>query len=220
MSEDGTLSPNQTPRTGIISPFRPVAFILLSLGAACDSHPVTSSSPKIQPASPRDAHQTQTQVREVTPVANVDLARYMGRWYEIARYPNSFQDGLVGVIAEYALNPDGTVKVVNTGRKRVLDGPLSRAEAKGWTASRESNAKLYVQFIWPFKADYWIIDLGEDYEYAVVGQPSRRYLWILSRTPQLDTATYDAICRRLLNQGYDPAMLVRTPQPPSADRPA
>lgn len=193
----------------------PITVGLLLSPAHCDSHPVAKSAGVAQASQPSAGRRSEARSKEVSPVPTVDLARYMGRWYEIARYPNSFQDGLVGVIAEYDLNADGTVKVVNSGRKRTLDGPLSKAEAKGWKATKESNSKLYVQFVWPFKADYWIIDLGPNYEYAVVGQPSRRYLWILSRTPQLDAATYDAICRRLRQQGYDPDKLARTPQPPS-----
>jgi apolipoprotein D and lipocalin family protein len=79
-----------------------------------------------------------------------------------------------------------------------------------------SNAKLEVQFFWPFKGNYWIVDLGPDYEYAVVGHPARKYLWILSRTPRMDEATYQAILGRLREQGYDLSRLERTLQPPAA----
>ncbi len=149
------------------------------------------------------------------PVSSVDLSRYMGKWYEIARYPNSFQKGLVGVIAEYRLREDGEFDVINTGREKTLDGPLSRSTATGWVQDEKTNAKLWVQFIWPFRAHYWIIDLCPEYSYAVVGQPSRKYLWILSRTPQMDEEAYAAICERLRKQGYDPSRLQMTLQPPA-----
>ncbi len=149
-------------------------------------------------------------ILRVVPRVNID--RYMGRWYEIARYPNSWQNGMVGVIAEYSRRGDGCVTVVNSGHKGKLDGPLSRSEAVAWVHCHESNAKLKVQFMWPFTADYWIIDLDEQYRYAVVGQPCRTRLWVLSREPQLDEPTYVRICERLRAQGYDPSRLERTPQ--------
>lgn len=145
-------------------------------------------------------------------VERVDLTRYMGRWYEIARYPNYFQEGVVGVVANYELTEDGEIRVTNTGREGALDGDETVATAKGWAVEGSGGAKWQVQFIWPFKADYWIIDVCRDYSYAVVGQPSRERLWILSRSPTMDEGTYNAICRRLRLSGYDPSKLERTPQ--------
>jgi apolipoprotein D and lipocalin family protein len=179
-----------------------------------------SASPRAEAAfgpdldnDPDDANPT-----EVTVVEHVDIERYMGRWYEIARYPNRFQKDLVGVIAEYTLRDDGTVGVHNMGRKKTLDGKKTEAKAKGWIEDEKTNAKWKVQFFWPFKADYWIIDLCDEYTFAVVGQPSRKYLWILSRTSTMDDPTYDAICTRLKQvQGYDPSKLVKTPRPTPAD---
>lgn len=149
-------------------------------------------------------------------VSSVELSRYMGKWYEIARYPNSFQSGLVGVIAEYRLRDDGKFDVINTGYKNNLDGPKEQSEAVGWVADEGTRAKLYVRFFWPFKADYWIIELAADYSHAVVGQPGREYLWILSRAPTMSDKLYEAIERRLLQQGYDPKKLQRTKQPADA----
>ncbi|GJM24541.1 MAG: membrane protein [Phycisphaerae bacterium] len=150
-------------------------------------------------------------------VKQVDLKRYMGQWYEIARYPSVFQKGIVGVIAEYRLRNDGRIDVINSGFVKSLDGRSDRSESIGWVVEKSRNAKWKVQFIWPFSVPYWIIDLGDDYEYAVVGQPSRKYLWVLSRTPQMDDETYDGICQRLAKQGYDPARLQKTPQPSGFD---
>jgi apolipoprotein D and lipocalin family protein len=146
-------------------------------------------------------------------VESVDVKRYMGRWYEIATIPMSFQKGCVGVTADYTLRPDGEVDVVNTCRKETLDGPERSVKGKAWVVD-PSNAKLEVQFFWPFHGSYWIIDLDPAYGWAVVGHPSREYLWILSRTPQMDPATYDGILARLRGQGYDVSRLVKTAQLP------
>lgn len=147
-------------------------------------------------------------------VDRVDLSRYVGRWYEIATIPMSFQKGCVGVTATYTLRADGDVDVVNTCRKETLDGPERSAEGKAWSVD-PSNAKLEVRFFWPFHGSYWIIDLDPDYRWAVVGHPDRKYLWILSRTPQMDPATYDAILGRLRAQDYDTSLLVKTAQLPA-----
>ncbi|MHC5109716.1 MAG: lipocalin family protein [Planctomycetota bacterium] len=150
--------------------------------------------------------------KQLRVVSAVDLDRYMGRWYEVARYPNSYQDGHVAVIANYENRGEGKLGVVNTGRLNRLNGEMLKSTARGWVVEGSNCAKWKVQFLWPFEADYWIIDLGEDYEYAVVGQPSRKNLWILCRKPQMDEQTYGGICKRLRQQGYDTNRLQRTPQ--------
>jgi apolipoprotein D and lipocalin family protein len=142
-------------------------------------------------------------------VPQVDLRRYMGTWFEIARYPHRFQQGCVGSSATYALLEDGTVDVLNRcGRGPA--GEISSAKGKARVVDSKTKAKLKVTFFWPFSGDYWIIDLGEKYDYAVVGHPSRKYLWILSRTPQMDDGLYRQILMRLVNQGYDTSRLIRT----------
>ncbi len=148
-------------------------------------------------------------------VPHVDIERYLGTWYEIARYPNRFQKECVAVTADYSLRDDGKIRVVNACRKGGLDGPIESIEGKAWVVDRETNARLKVQFFWPFRGAYWIIDLGKDYDYAVVGHPNRKYLWILSRTPQMETALYRVVVDRLAEQGYDPARLQKTLQPGS-----
>jgi len=147
-------------------------------------------------------------------VDRVDLQRYLGKWFEIATIPMSFQKGCVGVTATYSLREDGDVAVVNTCRKETLDGPERSVEGKAWSVD-PSNARLEVQFFWPFHGAYWIIDLDPEYRWAVVGHPSREYLWILSRTPQMDDATYQGILSRLRDQAYDLSRLVKTPQLPA-----
>jgi apolipoprotein D and lipocalin family protein len=144
-------------------------------------------------------------------VTQVVLSRYLGRWYEIARYPNRFEKKCDrDVFATYGLRDDGRISVLNTCVKP--DG--SHGEAKGWAkiSDPSTNAKLKVTFFYPFFGNYWVLELGEDYEYAVIGEPSRKYLWILSRTPQMSEETYHAITENLAAKGYDAAKLERVKQ--------
>ncbi len=142
----------------------------------------------------------------------VDLNRYVGQWYEIARYPHRFQEGCVGSKATYSLRDDGIISVLNECYDKSFAGKLRSANGKARVVDKETNARLKVSFFWPFTGDYWIIDLGKDYEYAVVGHPNRKYLWILSRTPDMDEDVYQAILARLQKQEYDTAKLIRTAQ--------
>lgn len=141
-------------------------------------------------------------------VDSVDLNRYVGTWYEIARYPNSFQKGCLGSTASYTLRDDGEIDVVNSCRD-AEDGRTRRVEGRAWVVDPATNARLKVSFFWPFRGDYWIIDLGKEYEYAVVGTPNRKYLWVLSRTPAMDDAVYAAIMERVRRLGFDPGRVVR-----------
>ena len=148
---------------------------------------------------------------DLTTVPSVDLGRYTGRWYEIARYPNRFQKQCTGnVTANYRQLADGKIEVVNECRKS--DGKLDVAKGKAKVADTKSNAKLRVTFFWPFYGDYWIIGLDPDYRWAVVGEPSRKYLWILSRTPELSAADNEAAMAVVRSKGYAPDKLVMTPQ--------
>jgi apolipoprotein D and lipocalin family protein len=144
-------------------------------------------------------------------VAKVDLSRYLGHWYEIAKYQNRFERKCErDVTATYAVRADGKISVVN--RCTTHDGKVT--ESNGWAkvVDQETNAKLKVTFFWPFFGDYWIIDLGANYEYAVIGEPSRKYLWILSRSAKMDDAVYAGIAKRLKEKGYDASKLERMTQ--------
>lgn len=159
-------------------------------------------------------------MKQITPplqvVSYVDLNKYVGIWYEIARYPNRFQEGCVGTYATYTLLQDGKIGVLNQCRKGSLGGEISSAKGKAWVVDKKTNAKIKVSFFWPFSGDYWIIDLGENYEYAVVGHPNPKYLWILSRIPEMDETIYNRILEKLRNQFYDVNKLMKTLQvPPS-----
>jgi apolipoprotein D and lipocalin family protein len=148
-------------------------------------------------------------------VDHVDLSRYVGTWYEIARYPHRFQKGCVASRADYALRDDGRIDVLNQCRKDGFGGPLKTVSGTARVVDAVTNAKLEVTFFWPFWGSYWIIDLDPDYRWAIVGHPSRDYLWILSRTPDLDVATYQALIARLPAKGYAPERLLRA-HPPAA----
>jgi apolipoprotein D and lipocalin family protein len=148
---------------------------------------------------------------EVVPF--VDIQKYLGTWYEIATIPQRFQKGCVGVTAEYKFWQAGDIEVVNTCRQGSLDGKVRNVRGKAWVVDRKTNAKLKVRFFWPFSGDYWIIALDADYKWAVVGHPGRTYLWILSRSPQMDDALYDELLKLIAAKGYDLTRIKKTLQP-------
>ena len=149
--------------------------------------------------------------KELEVVPSVDLSRYAGRWYEIARLPNRFQKKCAdSVTADYALRADGKIQVVNRCRK--TSGEFTSAKGKAKIVDKKTNAKLKVTFFWPFSGDYWILDLGTNYEYAVVGDPSRKYLWILSRTPRIDDTLYQQLLAKMEARGFPTDRMIRTVQ--------
>lgn len=152
-------------------------------------------------------------------VDEVELERYVGRWYELARYPNQFEDKraytCVGVTADYAVRDDGKISVKNTCHKDALDGETDVAKGVARSVS-ESDAKLEVSFAPEWLGvgwgDYWILDLTDDYSAALVGDPEGKYLWVLSRKPRLDDATWERLLATAEAQGYATAPLARVPQ--------
>jgi apolipoprotein D and lipocalin family protein len=146
----------------------------------------------------------------VASVAAVDLQRYAGRWFEIGSFPMYFQRQCLGdTTAEYALKPDGEVSVTNRCR---TESGFDEAQGTAWPAQAGNNARLKVSFFWPFRSDYWVIGLDPDYRWAVVGNPNRKYLWILSRTPDLPQPLLDAALKAATAQGYDLGQLRYTAQ--------
>jgi apolipoprotein D and lipocalin family protein len=149
-------------------------------------------------------------------VGTVDLQRYVGTWYEVARFPTSFQDGAglrcEDVTATYTARPDGRIGVVNRCRNAAAGGEEKVADGVAYSAS-PGNDRLRVSFFWPFYGDYWVIGLDPDYRWAVVGAPGRDYLWVLSRTPQLAPAEFDAAVSIAAREGFDTSRLRRTAQP-------
>ncbi len=138
-------------------------------------------------------------------VKEVDLNRYLGLWYQTAYYPNSFQPKDCGfTTAEYSMSAKGDIIVHNVcWEDKNMTKVKKQIKGKAFPANN-TNTKLKVQFFWPFKGDYWIIDLDEkDYSYAVVSEPRRKYLWILSRAAVMDGALYQEILGKLKTRGFD-----------------
>ncbi len=145
-------------------------------------------------------------------VPNVDVNKYSGKWYEIASYPQRFQKGCHCTTAEYTLSEKGYLIVENRCNRGSVDGKQSYIKGKAFVEKNSGNAKLKVQFFWPLRAKYWIIDLADDYSYAVVSHPSKKYLWILSRKPKMDDGVYQQIISRVKEKGFDVEKLQVTKQ--------
>lgn len=158
---------------------------------------------------------------DVTPpvtIAALDVPRYMGTWYEIARYPNRFQNKCSGASrADYSLQVDGTVQVIN--RCRLASGEMVSATGAARQVGPATSPKLEVRFapawlsfipaVW---GDYWVIDLDEKYQLVAVSEPKREFLWVLSRTPKVDPQSYEALLGRLAGKGFDLHKLQVSPQ--------
>jgi apolipoprotein D and lipocalin family protein len=147
---------------------------------------------------------------ELEAVGKIDLRKYAGKWYEMCHLPAKFLDDCSCITATYTLDPKGYVRVFNKCKKS--NGKWISINGKAFGVSQSGNSKLKVQFFWPFRADYYIIELADDYSYAIVGEPRRRYLWILSRTPQMDPALYQSLVQIAGNKGFPVEFLVRSSQ--------
>ena len=145
----------------------------------------------------------------------VDLSKYLGTWYEISRYPHSFQENCYASQANYTMREDGYIRVINRCWLGAFDGELNEAEGKAWIVDKKTNAKLKVQFFWPFSGHYWVIALDPEYQYAVVGHPSLKYLWILNRSQKMDPQLYQKLLQKIEKRGYDTTKLIVTPQQPN-----
>lgn len=142
----------------------------------------------------------------------VDLDRYYGKWYEIARFPNLFETDCVGVTAEYAPRSDGKIQVINTCRKKTLDGTIDKIEGEAWVVAPGQLKVTFVPWL-PFaKGDYWVLHVEPDYSVAVVGEPKGKTGWILARKPGIDKAHLDRAMAALRANGYDTTKLYYVPQ--------
>lgn len=155
----------------------------------------------------------QSKMIDKTTVKELDVKRYMGRWYEIARFPHSFEKNLVGVTATYELMENGKIRVINEGYKNTLDGKHSKAVGKAKIPNKKEPGKLRVSFFWDFYADYYVLELDKNYQYAMIGSSSDKYFWILSRSPQMDEKTYQMLLDNARKRGYNLKKLVKVPQP-------
>jgi len=142
-------------------------------------------------------------------VPHVELEKYLGKWYEVAHLPAKFQEGCDETTATYTLLKDGSISVLN---QSIKNGKMKQAKGKAKVVDKNSNAKLKVTFFWPFYGDYWIMKLGNDYDYSVVGTPNRKYLWILSRTPQMNDKLYSQLIEYVKSKGFDVNKLIKTLQ--------
>lgn len=141
-------------------------------------------------------------------VKELDIEKYMGKWYEIARYDHSFERGLVGVTAKYSMRDDGKIQVLNSGYENNLDGKFTQAIGKAKIPDSKIPSKLKVSFFWFFYADYFVLELDENYQWAIIGSSSDKYLWILSRTPQMGKKMHDELLTKITNRGYDVNKLI------------
>lgn len=133
-------------------------------------------------------------MKTLTTVPDVDLNKYAGKWYEIARLPNSFEKGLVCCTAEYGLRPDSKISVTNTGQKENEPGKIQSVTGKAWIPDKKEPGRLKVQFFWPFTGGYYIFHLDkENYQYVLVGTPSRKFLWLLAREPKIEESLYQQL---------------------------
>ena len=141
--------------------------------------------------------------KELATVKNVSLTKYAGTWYEIAKLPNSFEKGMDCISATYTVLDNGKVEVRNKGRLVDKNNKWKDIKGKAWVPDATEPGRLKVQFFWPFAGDYYIIDLADDYSYALVGSPSRDFLWILCRNKTIENATYDALLAKAKLHGFE-----------------
>ena len=145
-------------------------------------------------------------------VEKVDIKKYEGEWFEFARLPNSFEKGLNCVTATYTLKENNKIEVLNKGYSIKDKGKIKTAQGRAWVPDSELPGRLKVSFFWPFSGDYYIISLDEEYKYALVGDPSRKYLWILSRTKNLDDKVYSDLLELAKTNGFDISKIIKVNQ--------
>ena len=141
----------------------------------------------------------------------VDINRFMGDWYVIANIPTAIEKWAHNAVESYQLADDGTIDTVFTFRKDSFDGPEKRYTPKGFIRNAQTNAEWGMRFVWPFKAEFLIVYLNEDYTHTVIGRSKRDYLWIMSRTPEMPDSDYETILSVLNEQGYDVARIQKVP---------
>ena len=142
----------------------------------------------------------------------VDLEKYMGDWYVIANIPTFIEKNATNAIESYSLNNDGTIKTTFTFFKNTPSGEKKVYHPKGFVHNKETNAEWRMQFLWPFKLPFLIIELDKGYSYTVIGYPSRKYVWIMSRKPKMSEERYNKILKKLADIGYDIKMIQKVPQ--------
>ncbi len=142
-------------------------------------------------------------------VDRLDIKKYSGKWYEIAKLPNKFEKNLTCVTATYKLNDDDKINVINRGYDTVKN-KYTQSEGVAWRPNHDEPGQIYVRFFWPFKGKYWVMELDEDYSHVLIGSPSRKYLWILARNDTLDTKTYNSLLQKASALGFDTNKVTET----------
>ena len=142
----------------------------------------------------------------------VDLKRYMGDWYVIANIPTFIEKNATNAIESYKLSSDGSINTTFSFSKGSPEGEKKIYHPKGFVFNKETNAEWRMQFLWPFKMPFLIIQLDEDYSYTVIGYPSKKYVWIMARVPQIEAARYNSILENLTEIGYDISLIQKVPQ--------
>ena len=140
--------------------------------------------------------------KDLFTVEQLDITRYAGTWYEIARLPNRFEKGLECVSATYTLRDDGKITVQNRGVSIEDHSKVSDIKGVAWVPDSSKPGQIKVQFFWPFAGKYWVIALDENYNYALVGDPSRKFLWVLSKSKSLDEQIYDDLIKTAKKYGF------------------
>jgi apolipoprotein D and lipocalin family protein len=146
-------------------------------------------------------------------VPKVDLERFMGDWYVVGGILTFLEKGAHHAIESYRLDEEGRIQTTFTFRKDSFDGPLKKYTPVGFVHDKETNAEWRMQFIWPFKAPFLIIYLDDEYKATAIATDSKRYLWIMSRTPQMPEHLYNEIIALVTEQGFDVEKIVKVPQP-------
>lgn len=166
----------------------PIFLFLLALSSGCASYPQINSVP------------------------HVDLPRFMGDWYVIANIPTFVEKNAYNAVESYRLNPDGTIATTFTFRKGGFNGKLKRHTPKGFVRDKQSNAIWGMRFVWPFKGDFRIIYLNDDYTQTVIGRQKRDYVWIMAKQPSIPEADMKRILVLLAREGYDISKIQKVPQ--------
>jgi apolipoprotein D and lipocalin family protein len=141
-------------------------------------------------------------------VKELDINKYVGTWFEIARLPNKFEKGLECVTATYKIKKDGKIEVINKGHLVKDHSKIKKIKGVAWVPDKNEPARLKVSFFWPFSGKYWVLALDNEYNYALVGDPSRKYLWILSKFNKLEKAIYDSLLETASDKGFDVKMIL------------
>ncbi|MCB1229238.1 MAG: lipocalin family protein [Verrucomicrobiae bacterium] len=153
-----------------------------------------------------------TSSKPLSTVGKVDLDRFMGTWYVIGYTPLGVDDDAHNAIEHYHLADNGDIETTYQFRKGSFDGELKTMTPVGRVHDEETNAEWRMQFIWPFKAEYYIFDLSPDYQRTIIAHPNRKYAWIMARSPQISTRAYDSALSKLETAGFDRKIIQKLPQ--------